>query len=153
MLFWMKTVSKENHIYIEKVIALSSQFSYTDVMINMKTLSVVTPPSIYHIFTWRNCQTYVNMMSPEGVCTRHNICRFLVYIWYWKYNRTHAIRQAPQTRGRRNNMDKPEGAPLWLQSLFFFSNDEEIPKWRMNMTHFLSNSEKEEIRLTDYLNF
>ena len=31
-----------------KVRASSSQFSYTGVMMNMKLLSVVTPPSIYH---------------------------------------------------------------------------------------------------------
>ena len=31
-----------------KLIALRSQFSYTDVMMNMKILAVVTPPSIYH---------------------------------------------------------------------------------------------------------
>ena len=33
---------------INKVRALRSQFSYTFVMINMKLLEVVTPPSIYH---------------------------------------------------------------------------------------------------------
>ena len=44
----MKTVFKENHVKIEKVRALSSQFSFTVVMTNMKLLAVVTPPSIYH---------------------------------------------------------------------------------------------------------
>ena len=44
----MKTVLKENHILIEKVRALISQFSYTVVMITMKLLAGVTPPTIYH---------------------------------------------------------------------------------------------------------
>ena len=35
----------------EKLRASSSQFSYTDVMMNMKLLAVVTPPSIYQIPT------------------------------------------------------------------------------------------------------
>ena len=35
-------------IKIEKVRAYISQFSYTDVMMNMKLLLVVTPPSIYN---------------------------------------------------------------------------------------------------------
>ena len=48
MLFWTKTVLKENHVYIEKVRTLSSQFSYTVFMMNMKLLSVVTPLYIYH---------------------------------------------------------------------------------------------------------
>ena len=49
-----KTVLKENHVYIEKVRAYISQFSYTYVMMNMKLLSVVTPPSIYHgCSTWK----------------------------------------------------------------------------------------------------
>ena len=43
-----KTALKENHVQIDKVRAQSSQFSYTDVMMNMNSLSVVTPPSIYH---------------------------------------------------------------------------------------------------------
>ena len=47
MLFWMKTVLKENYVWIDKLRALSSQFSYTVVIINMKLLSVVTLPSIY----------------------------------------------------------------------------------------------------------
>ena len=34
MLFWMKTVLKENHVYIEKVRAISSQFSYAAVTIS-----------------------------------------------------------------------------------------------------------------------
>ena len=33
---------------MEKVKAQSSQFSYTDVMMNMNLLAVVTPLSIYH---------------------------------------------------------------------------------------------------------
>ena len=33
---------------IENVRSLSSQFSYTIIMMNMKLLAVVTPPSIYH---------------------------------------------------------------------------------------------------------
>ena len=32
---------------------MSSQFSYTDVMMNMKLLADVTPPSIYHGFSTR----------------------------------------------------------------------------------------------------
>ena len=44
----MEKLLKENHIKIDKVRALSSQFSYTDVMMNMKILALVTPPSIYH---------------------------------------------------------------------------------------------------------
>ena len=43
----MKTVLKENHVYIEKVRALISQFSYTVFMMNIKLLAVVIPPSIY----------------------------------------------------------------------------------------------------------
>ena len=43
----MKTVLKENHVYIEKVRALISKFSYIVVMMNMKLLAVVTPPYIY----------------------------------------------------------------------------------------------------------
>ena len=39
---------------IENVRALSSQFSYIVVMMNMKLLEVVTPPSIYHgCSTWK----------------------------------------------------------------------------------------------------
>ena len=44
----MKTVLKENYVQIEKVKALISQFSYTDVIMNMKLLAVVIQPSIYH---------------------------------------------------------------------------------------------------------
>ena len=44
----MKTVLKENHVKIEKVRAYSSQFSYTDVIMNTQLLVVLTPPSIYH---------------------------------------------------------------------------------------------------------
>ena len=44
----MKTVLKENHVYIDKVRALSSKFNYIVLMMNMNLLSVVTPPSIYH---------------------------------------------------------------------------------------------------------
>ena len=33
---------------MDKVRAQSSQFSYTGLMMNMKVLVVVTPPSIYH---------------------------------------------------------------------------------------------------------
>ena len=44
----MKTVLEENHVKIEKVRALSSQFRYIDVMMNMKLLAVATPPSIYY---------------------------------------------------------------------------------------------------------
>ena len=43
----MKTVLKENRVKIEKLIALSSQFSYTVVMMNMNLIAVVTPPYIY----------------------------------------------------------------------------------------------------------
>ena len=45
----MKTALKENHVYIEKVIAQSSQSSYTYVMMNMKILAVVTQPYIYQV--------------------------------------------------------------------------------------------------------
>ena len=48
----MTILLKENHVYIEKVRALRSQFIYTDVMMNMNILSVVTPLSIY-----RGCST------------------------------------------------------------------------------------------------
>ena len=44
----MKTALKENHVQIEKVRALSSQFSNTDVMMNTNFLSVVAPLFIYH---------------------------------------------------------------------------------------------------------
>ena len=60
---------------------MSSQFSYTVVMMNMKLLSVVTPSSIYH--GCANCKTFweekftgeeklfsaVNMKN----CGRHNV--------------------------------------------------------------------------------
>ena len=45
----MKTMLKENHVLIEKVGALISQFSYIHFIMNMYILAVVTPPSIYHI--------------------------------------------------------------------------------------------------------
>ena len=35
---------------------MSSQFIYTDVMMNMKLIAVVTPPSIYHGFS--TCKTF-----------------------------------------------------------------------------------------------
>ena len=41
---------------------MSSQFSYTVVMMNMKILAVVTPPSIYH-----GCSTW--KMFWEGIFT------------------------------------------------------------------------------------
>ena len=44
----MKTVLKENHVYIEEVRSFSSQFSFTVVMMNMKLISVVTPQYIHH---------------------------------------------------------------------------------------------------------
>ena len=43
----MKKTLKKNHVQIEKVRALRSQFSYTYVMINTNLLAVVTPLSIY----------------------------------------------------------------------------------------------------------
>ena len=43
----MKTVLKFNHVWIEKVRAMNSQLSYTDVMMKMKLLEAVTPPFIY----------------------------------------------------------------------------------------------------------
>ena len=39
---------QEKTMYIDKVRAQSSQFSYTDVMINMKLAVFETPPYIYH---------------------------------------------------------------------------------------------------------
>ena len=54
MLFQTKKTLKENHVYIEKVISLRSQFSYIYVMMNMKLLSIVTPPYIYHNTRQRN---------------------------------------------------------------------------------------------------
>ena len=47
----MKTLLKGNHVQIEKVRALRSKFSYTVVMMNIKLLAVVTPPSIYQILS------------------------------------------------------------------------------------------------------
>ena len=44
----MKKVLKEDHVWIDKLVALRSQFSYTYAMINMKLLAVVTELSIYH---------------------------------------------------------------------------------------------------------
>ena len=44
----MITVFKENHVKIDKVRALRSQFSYTDIIMNMKLLAVVTPRYNYH---------------------------------------------------------------------------------------------------------
>ena len=50
----MKPVLKENHVQIVKVRALISQFNYTVVMMKMKLIAVVTPPSIYHgCSTWK----------------------------------------------------------------------------------------------------
>ena len=47
MFFCMKTVLKENHLLIKKVISFSSQFIYKYVIMNMNLLEVVTPPSFY----------------------------------------------------------------------------------------------------------
>ena len=44
----MIKVFKENHVLKKIVIYKSSQFSYTDFMINMKLVAVGTPPYIYH---------------------------------------------------------------------------------------------------------
>ena len=49
----MKTVLKENHVQIKKVKAQSSQLSFTDFMMKMRLLAVVTPPSIYQVQTDR----------------------------------------------------------------------------------------------------
>ena len=54
---------KENHIQLEKVRAQSSQFSYTDVMMNIKLLAVVTPPSIYH-----GCSTWKTFWEEKFTC-------------------------------------------------------------------------------------
>ena len=43
----MKTVLKEKHVQIDRVIVWRSQFSYEYYMMNMDLLSVVTPPPIY----------------------------------------------------------------------------------------------------------
>ena len=72
---------KENHVQIEKIRALSSQFSYTVVMMNMKHLEVVTPPSIYH-----GCSTQKTVWEEKFTgeekffsavnkknCGRHNV--------------------------------------------------------------------------------
>ena len=48
MLFCIEKVLKEKHVLIEKVRDRSSQFSYTNVIMNMKLLVVLTLPSIYH---------------------------------------------------------------------------------------------------------
>ena len=40
---------EENHVQIKKVRDLISQLSYTDVMMNVKLLAVVTPQPIYQI--------------------------------------------------------------------------------------------------------
>ena len=60
----MKTVLKENHVYIEKVRALISQFSYTVVMMNMNLLSVLTSTSIYHgYFVQRHVQDTIVILE------------------------------------------------------------------------------------------
>ena len=58
----MKTLLKENHVQIEKVRALSSQFSYTVVMTNMKLLSVVILPYIYQRINYS-----VDMFEPKTI--------------------------------------------------------------------------------------
>ena len=60
MLLWMKTVLKENYLLIDKLRSLSLKFSYTDFMMNMTLLSVVTPPSIYQV------RTYLSMSGVRG---------------------------------------------------------------------------------------
>ena len=77
----MKTVLKENHVYIEKVRALISQFSYTVVMLNMNLLAVLTSPSIYHgCSTWKtfwegNFTGEENLFSAVNmkICGRRNV--------------------------------------------------------------------------------
>ena len=56
----MKTVLKENYLLIDKLRSLSLKFSYTDFMMNMTLLSVVTPPSIYQV------RTYLSMGGVRG---------------------------------------------------------------------------------------
>ena len=50
-----------------KVRALSSQFSYTVIMTNMKLLAVVTPPSIYHGCSTRNTFWEENFTGKENL--------------------------------------------------------------------------------------
>ena len=61
----------EKTMLIEKVRSYSSQFSYTDVMMNMKLLSVVTPPSIYH--GWSNRKTFWEEKFTLGEFTSVNM--------------------------------------------------------------------------------
>ena len=61
--------------------ALISQFSYKVVMMNMKLLSVVTPPSIYHGCSTRNTFWEEKFTGEENLfssvnmknCGRHNV--------------------------------------------------------------------------------
>ena len=60
---------------------MSSQFSHTDVIINMKLLLVVTPPSIYHGCSTRKTFWEENFTAEEKFfsavnmknCGRHNV--------------------------------------------------------------------------------
>ena len=73
----METVFKENHVQIEKVRALSSQFSYTYVMMNTKLLAVVTLPSIYHGCCTRKAFWEENLTGEEKFFSAVNMKNFV----------------------------------------------------------------------------
>ena len=64
---------QENHVKIEKVRAYISQFNYTDVMMNMKLLAVVSPPSIYHVCSTRKTFWKENITGEEKLFSTVNM--------------------------------------------------------------------------------
>ena len=102
-----------------------------------------------------------NIFLPDSMVRRTKIWHYqnvyvhvIIYVsfyinpWYLNYNWTQARWQAPRPRGRRKTWLTLKGPPFYCV-FKLFSKSEERPQWRMNMTHFLPKSYKEEMTVTD----
>ena len=121
------------------------------ILITKKDFKInIFPLRKQYIFTLQNRQIYVNMTSSKGLYSRHHKRRFLHISLILKIHPHISQNPGTTAKGKKTNMDNYQGrALLTVETSKIFYCCIESPLYKMNLTHFVTELEKQEITVTN----